>query len=146
MKRLKVRTDGKALRALKQAVFLAASLLILLPVPMLMGKRSGLAAAPAARRVLIGTSIAGSSLLLLFLSLTWLFSRYSPVGWLRIRKKLILFDRLFLKSEPDGTFLHSAEWEYEVKDGRTAVTLYPGGLVKDTPDIGRKLLPDPSYL
>ena len=139
MKRLKVRTDGKTLRAVKQTVFLAALLLILLPVLMLMGKGSGLTAAPAARRVLIGTSIAGSSLLLLSLSLTWLFSRYSPVGWLRIRKKLILFDRLFLKSEPDGTFLHSAEWEYGVKDGRTAVTLYPGGLVKDTPDIGRKL-------
>lgn len=139
MKRLKVRTDGKTLRAVKQTVFLAALLLILLPVHMLMGKGGGLTAAPAARRVLIGTSIAGSSLLLLSLSLTWLFSRYSPVGWLRIRKKLILFDRLFLKSEPDGTFLHSAEWEYGVKDGRTAVTLYPGGLVKDTPDIGRKL-------
>ena len=53
MKRLKVRTDGKALRALKQAVFLVASLLILLPVPMLMGKGGGLTAAPAARRVLI---------------------------------------------------------------------------------------------
>ena len=58
---------------------------------------------------------------------------------LKVRKRLILFTRMFLHSKEDGALLHSVSWRYGVKDGRVTADLYPNGLEKDTADIGRKL-------
>ena len=136
MKNLKIYTDGKAVTALKQLLLLISLMFIFIPA---IASRSSLTAAPVIGQMLQAMFLSGS-VLLAFLGLSvWLLSRFSPVKWLRIRKKLILFTRMFLHSEEDGFLLHSVRWQYSVKNGKVTVILYPNGLEKNTEDIGRRL-------
>lgn len=136
MKKLKIYTDGKAVTALKQLLLLISLMFIFLPA---IASRSSLTAAPAIWKMWHTMFLSGFTLLVFLGLWVWLLSRYSPVKWLRIRKRLILFTRMFLHSEEDGLLLHSVWWEYSVKNGKVTVILYPNGLEKDTADIGRKL-------
>lgn len=136
MKKLKIYTDGKAVTTLKQFLLLVSLACIFISA--IVGG-SGLTAPPAIRRMLQVMLLSGI-VLLAFLALTvWLLSRFSPVKRLKVRKKLILFTRMFLHSEEDGFLLHSVRWQYSVKNGMVTVILYPDGLEKDTADIGRRL-------
>lgn len=136
MKNLRIHTDGKAVTALKQFLLFLSMIFVCFPVIV---SGSGLTAPPAIQRMLQGTFIFGIVLLITLVLTVWLSSRYSPMKWLKIRKKLILFTRMFLHSEDDGLLLHSVRWRYSVKKGKTTIDLYPNGLEKDTADIGRRL-------
>ncbi len=136
MRKTKILTDGKVIRALKQGGLLLSLMLISISA---IASGSGLTAPPAIRRILQAMFISGVALLTVLISSGWLLSRFSPVERLKIRKKLILFTRMFLHSEEDGFFLHSVLWQYSVENGRITVDLYPNGLEKDTADIGRRL-------
>lgn len=136
MRNLQIKTSGKAITLFKQAFVMISLLLIVIPTII---SGSGLTAPPAIWQILQAMFLSGIVSLACLALMVWLLSRYSPVKWLKIRKKLILFTRMFLHSEEDGILLHSVRWQYSVKDGKITVILYPNGLEKDTADIGRRL-------
>lgn len=136
MHTLDIRTDGKLVTVLKQALLLFSLMFVLIPAIV---SGSGLTASPAICRILQTMFLSGLVLFIVLVSVYWLFSRFSPVKWLRTRNDLIRFTRMFLHSAEDGPLLHSVRWEYCVKDGKVTIDLYPKGLEKDTADIGRRL-------
>lgn len=138
MHTLKIRTDGKIVSALKQSLLFISLIFVIFPT-IANVNGSGLTATPAIRRMLWAMFLFGLVLLIIFVLLVWLLSRFSPVERLKIRKKLILFTHMFLHSEEDGLLLHSVRWQYGVKNGKITADLYPNGLEKDTADIGRRL-------
>lgn len=133
---LNIRTDGRAVTALKQALLLLALLLTAIPAIV---SGSGLSLPPAIRRILQAMLLSGCALLAALALAVWLFSRFSPVCWLGTRKNLIRFTRMFLHSEKDGLLLHCVRWQYGMENGKTVITLYPRGLENDTAGIGRRL-------
>lgn len=140
MNNLKIRTDGKVISTLKQALVLLSLMFIFIPaIAIAIVSGSGLTATPAIRRMLCAMFLFGLVLLIILVLSVWLLSRFSPVERLKIRKKLILFTRMFLHSEEDGLLRHSVRWQYSVKNGKITADLYPNGLEKDTADIGRRL-------
>ena len=88
MRTLKIRTDGKAVTALKQSFLFISLLSVGFPAIV---RGSGVTAPPAIRRLLQAMFLSGLVLLMTLALSVWLLSRYSPVGWLKIRKELILF-------------------------------------------------------
>ncbi len=136
MRTLKIRTDGKAVTALKQSFLFISLLSVGFPAIV---RGSGVTAPPAIRRLLQAMFLSGLVLLMTLALSVWLLSRYSPVGWLKIRKELILFTRMFLRSEGDGLLRYFVQWQYGVENGKVTAVLYPKGLEKDTADIGRRL-------
>ncbi|MDE6664004.1 MAG: hypothetical protein K2K46_11790 [Lachnospiraceae bacterium] len=136
MKNLRIRTSGKAVTAFKQLLLLISLMFIFIPAII---SGSGSTAPPAIWQILQAMFLSGFALLTVLVLAVWLLSRFSPVKWLKIRKKLILFTRMFLHSEEDGLLLHSVQWQYSIEDGKITVFLYPNGLEKDTADIGRRL-------
>lgn len=136
MHTLKIRTDGKVVTVLKQALLLLSLIMIIIPAIV---SSSGLIVPPAIRRILLTMFLSGFVLLILLALAAGLLSRFSPVKMLKTRKKLILFTRMFLHSEEDGLLLHSVRWQYDVENEKIKVILYPNGLEKDTADIGRRL-------
>lgn len=138
MRNLKLHTDGKAVTALKQLLLFTALMLVVFPA-IIITNGSGVTAPPVIRTVVYVMLVSGSVLLAVHILSAWLLSRFSPVMDLEIRKKLILFTRMFLHSEEDGFLLHSVRWRYSVENKKITVFLYPDGLEKDTADIGRRL-------
>lgn len=136
MHTLNIRTDGKVVTVLKQALLLLSLMFVFIPAIV---SGSGLTAPPAVCRMLQGMFLSGLVLFIVLASVYWLFSRFSPVKWLKIRNGLIRFTRMFLRSEEDGLLLHSVRWEYSIDNGNITILLYPKGLEKDTADIGRRL-------
>lgn len=136
MRKLQLRTDGKAITSCKQGIVILALSLIVISRLI---DWSNLTVIPVNDRVTDGMFLIGCFALLILGCVEWLLSRFSPIKQLAIRKKLILFTRMFLKSEEDGKAQHSVKWLYSFKNGNLIVHLYPNGLVKDTVDIGRKL-------
>lgn len=136
MRNLRIRTSGKAVTTLKQSLLLVSLIFIFIPAIV---SGSGSTAPPAIRRILLIMFLSGCTLLITLALAVWLLSRFSPVKRLKIRKKLILFTRMFLHSEEDGLMLHSVRWQYGVKNGNITAVLYPNGLEKDTADIGQRL-------
>lgn len=136
MRKLQLRTDGKTVTACKQGIVILA--LSLFVISRLLDW-SNLTVIPVNDRVTDGMFLIGCFSLLILGCTEWLLSRYSPIKQLAIRKKLILFTRMFLKSEEDGKLQHSVKWSYSFKNGNLIIKLYPNGLVKDTVDVGRKL-------
>lgn len=136
MHTLNIRTDGRVVTVLKQAFLLLALVMAVIPAIV---SGSGITAPPAIRLILQTMFLSG---LALFITLTvafGLFSRFSPVKWLKIRNGLIRFTRMFLRSEEDGFLRHCVQWRYSVENGKVTAILYPKGLEKDTADIGRRL-------
>lgn len=136
MKNLRIRTNGEAVTALKQLLLLISLIFMVIPA---IANGSGLNATPAIWRTLRVMFASGSGLLTALALTVWLLSRFSPLKRLKVRKKLILFTRMFLHSKEDGVLLHSVMWRYSVKGGKITADLYPNGLEKDTADIGRRL-------
>ena len=136
MRKLQLRTDGEAVTSCKQGIAILALSLIVISRLL---DWSNLTVIPINDRVTDGMFLIGGFSLLILGCVEWLLSRFSPIKQLAIRKKLILFTRMFLKSEEDGKAQHSVRWLYSFKSGNLIVHLYPNGLVKDTVDIGRKL-------
>lgn len=136
MHTLNIRTDGKVVTVLKQALLLLSLMFVFIPAIV---SGSGLTVPPAICRMLQGMFLSGLVLFIVPVSVYWLFSRFSPVKWLKTRNDLIRFTRMFLRSEEDGLLLHSVRWEYRVDNGNITIVLYPKGLEKDTADIGRRL-------
>lgn len=135
--KLNLKTNGKVISALKQ-ILLAIGLLFTF-LPFLSILRSDLLVVPGVHEILTAMLEIGSCLLMFLMLIAILFSQYSPIRILAVRKKLILFTRLFIKSKEMGIFIHSVTWKYSVKGQRTIIDLYPNGLVKDTADLGRML-------
>lgn len=136
MRKLKIYTDGKVVTVLKQALVLLS--LELMAIPTIV-RGSGFTAPPAIRQILQGMFSSGLVLFITLAVMIWLFSPFSPLEWLRIRKELIIFTRMFLHSEGDGFLRYYVQWRYSVENGKVTVILYPKGLEKDTADIGRRL-------
>ncbi|OUN33940.1 hypothetical protein [Lachnoclostridium sp. An76] len=137
MKTLKLRTDGAAVTAAKQLVLSIALLFTIFPFVVLVW--SGSTVTPDIQKMLSNMSLAGVCALTVFSLMLVLLSRYSPVKRLAIRKKLMLFTKLFIKSENDGTIEHSVTWKYAIKGKKIVIDLYPNGLIRDTALIGRQL-------
>lgn len=137
MKTLRLKTDGTAVTTFKQIVLFMA--LVFISLPALIIFWGDLTVAPELAKILSNMFTTGISLLMGFTVMMILLSRYSPVKCLAIRKKLIVFTRLFIKPETDGMLFHSVKWKYAVKGRKIVIDLYPNGLVKDTADIGKKL-------
>lgn len=136
MRNLRIYTDGKAVTALKQLLLLIAGMFILIPA---IGRGSGATLPPAIQQMLQTMFLFGLTLLITLILSVWMLSRFSPVEWLKIRKELILFTRMFLDSKEDGIFIHSVWWQYGVENEKITVKLYPRGTKVDTDDIGRRL-------
>lgn len=100
---------------------------------------SDLTVTPEIQKILFKMFKMGICLLMAHSMIMILFSRYSPFKCLEIRKKLIIFTRLFIKPASDGILLHSVKWRYGVKDGKIIIELCPNGLVNDTADTAKKL-------
>ncbi|MTB36806.1 hypothetical protein [Streptococcus uberis] len=73
------------------------------------------------------------------ITIVYLFSRYSPIKFLRIRKKLILFSEQLTKQTIDGKFKHSVEWHYITNKKTTIIELYSRGLVSDKKQLSIQL-------
>lgn len=136
MHKLKLKTDGSVIAAIKQSILVIALLFIILPIFIFW---DGVTAIPELNEILYDMLIVGIFLLLNYSILIFLLSRYSPVKILKIRKQIINFTRLFLKSETDGLLIHSVKWMYGIKGRKTIIDLYFNGLVKDSVEIGQKL-------
>lgn len=136
MRNLRIYTDGKAVTALKQFLLLISGMFILIPA---IGNGSGATLPPAIRRMLLAMFFSGITILITLILSVLLFSRFSPVERLKIRKELVLFTRMFLDSKKDGIFLHFPWWQYRVENEKIKVKLYPRGIKVDTADIGRRL-------
>lgn len=137
METLKLKTDGNSVTVFKQIALVTALLFTFLPFLIIFW--SDLTVAPEVHKILYNMFATGVSLLMAFTVIMILLSKDSPVKWLAIRKKLILFTRLFIKPGTYGMLIHSVKWRYAVKGGKIVIDLYPNGLVKDTADIGKKL-------
>lgn len=85
------------------------------------------------------TSFVGAWLFLTSTTLIYLFSRFSPINWLKTRKKLVLFTEMLTKQIPDGKFMYSVEWRYQVKNDKILVELFSSGLVPDKAGLGIQL-------
>lgn len=136
MRNLRIYTDGKAVTALKQFLLLISGMFILIPA---IGNGSGATLPPAIRRMLSVMFFSGITILITLILSVLLFSRFSPVERLKIRKELVLFTRMFLDSKKDGIFLHFPWWKYSVENGKITVDLYLRGIEEDTDKIGQQL-------
>lgn len=137
MKNLKLRTDGNAVRTFKQ--LLLAISLAFISLPLLISFFGGKIFSPAIATLTANMFLTGASLLMAFGTAMALLSKYSPVRWLAVRKKLILFTRLFINPKTDGTLYQSVRWQYAANGKNTIIDLYPNGLVGDTAGMGMKL-------
>lgn len=137
MKTLKLRTDGAAVTAAKQLVLSIALLFAIFPAVVLVWSDSTVT--PDMQKMLSNMSLASVCALTVFLLMLILLSRYSPVKSLALRKKLIIFTRLFTKTQNDGTMAHAIRWRYAIKGKKIVIDLYPNGLIRDTALIGRQL-------
>lgn len=139
MKTLCLKTDGKAITLIKQLIVSVSLSLMILPTVVAISVGSNITVAPQIAEILHNMYLVGSYILVISIAIMALLSRYSPLSELAVRKKLILFTRLFIKMGDDGTMKHSVNWKYSVKDKNIVVELYPNGLVDDLAEIGRKL-------
>lgn len=137
MKRLNIKTDGTAITTIKQLIMIIAIACIILPCIVMIWSDNNVA--PDLHQFLTNIFFTGLYLLLGFVVLTILLSRYSPVRVLAIRKQLIIFTRKFLESKDDGALKLSVTWKYCLKGKMLVIKLYPNGLVKDTALVGKKL-------
>ena len=134
---LRLKTNGSVVRGAKQVILALA--LICICIPWLVLIWSDFNVTPNLYQILTRVLFIGVYLLFGFLIIMILLSRYSPIKLLAVRKRLILFTRLFLKSGDDGTMIHSVGWKYQINDKIIVIDLYPNGLVDDTAKIGKKL-------
>lgn len=137
---IQLRTDGSKATAVIQVMLTMVLLCVLLPpLTLFLISRSSLTAAPEVIQILLVIFATGSILLGIFAVVGILLSKHSPVKWLAVRKKLVLFTRLFVKPKISATLYHSVKWRYWLEDKKTVIDLYPNGLVEDTAGLGRKL-------
>lgn len=137
---VELKTDGKAVSGFKQVLLAIALSCAFLPLLLLSQiSRSGLAAAPEAVKILSGVFYTGIGMLMAYAMAMLLLSTGSPIRFLAMRKKLILFTRLFITPKMDGTLYQSVRWQYATEGRKAVVDLYPNGLVSNTADIGRRL-------
>lgn len=137
MHTLQRKTDGTAIKTIKQMILAMGLLLTVLPVFAIWGSDSTVT--PVIATMLLNMFIAGISILMAVAIIAILFSRYSPIELLAIRKNIMLFDKRFLKSISEDAFIYSAKWKYAIKNNKIIIDLYPNGLVHDTADIGKRL-------
>ena len=98
MRKLQLRTDGKAVTACKQGIVILALSLIVISRLL---DWSNLTVIPISDRVTDGMFLIGCFSLLILGCVEWLLSRISPIKQLAIRKKLIPSTTTSLNSEED---------------------------------------------
>lgn len=134
MKRLRVRTSNYIRFRMKILMLLVALTISMLSLNIL---KSSVRFFPAT--LLVKIFVVGIVLSVAFGVEIVLTSRFSPVRYFRLRKKLQLFTEMFTKQLDDGNFKLSIEWCYEITKDKTIVDFYTNGLVKDKTLIGRQL-------
>lgn len=138
MRKVKVKTDGQQLRIFKQVILvipLGFTLLSLFISCVLTPKSDFLNIRQLAMQMFVVNFI-----MLIIVTLAFvLLSKYSPIKSCAIRKKLILFTRIFPKSASDGFRLQSVEWHYTFNDEKLIIELFSNGFVDDKAILGRKL-------
>lgn len=70
---------------------------------------------------------------------TILYSRFSPIRSLRLRKKLIRFTEMLTRQVEDGKMKYSIEWRYKVDGNKTVIEFLSGGLVADKRMVAKQL-------
>lgn len=138
MRTLKIKTDGSAVRFAKQLILIIAFALVIVSTAIAISVGNAYVAPETAQTLRIISSL-GNCVLIAFGMTMFLISRDSPIRWLALRKRLILFDRMFLKTEQDGTIVHSVCWKYAIDGERFIIDLYANGLVPDMAIVGQKL-------
>lgn len=137
MKKIKVRTDGKAVMYCKQIIFAVSLGFIALLGLVIYGV--DLKLDPMSYALLHVMFLSSSTVFILFVIALWLLSRFSPFKSCALRKKLFLFTRQFTTIKDDGAFKHSVEWRYTFKGEKLILELYSNGLVSDKAKLGREL-------
>lgn len=89
--------------------------------------------------LLLSISMLGATLFSIEMISLFLYSRFSPIDALQLRKKLILFTEQLTKQTKDGQLMHSVKWHYLCDDGKTTIELHARGLVTDTERLGIQL-------
>lgn len=89
--------------------------------------------------LLLSISMLGSILFCIEMISLFLYSRFSPIYTLQLRKKLILFTEQLTKQTKDGQLMHSVKWHYRCADGKIIIDLHARGLVTDTERLGIQL-------
>ncbi|EAD6024614.1 hypothetical protein E1309_07820 [Listeria monocytogenes] len=89
--------------------------------------------------LLLSISTLGATLFSIEMISLFLYSRFSPIDALQLRKKLILFTEQLTKQTKDGQLMHSVKWRYLFGDGNIIIELYARGLVADTERLGIQL-------
>lgn len=137
MHTLRRRIDGKTVKTIKQVLLAIALLFTLLPILIIFW--GNLTVAPPIINILYDMFIIGVWTLTALGLTAMLFSVYSPIKSLSIRKKLSEFDRTRINSISDGILTDSVKWKYKVDGKKIIIDLYPRGLITDTAVIGKKL-------
>lgn len=70
---------------------------------------------------------------------TILYSRFSPIRSLRLRKQLIRFTEMLTKQTEDGKMKYSIEWRYKTDTNKTVIEFFSGGLVSDKKVVAKQL-------
>lgn len=138
MRTLKIKTDGSAVRFIKQLILIIALALVIVSTAIAISV-GNISVAPETAQILRVIFISGSCILVVFGITMLLVSRDSPIQLLALRKRLILFNRMFLKTEQDGTIVHSVYWKYAIDGKKIIIDLYANGLVSDMAIVGQKL-------
>lgn len=89
--------------------------------------------------LMLSLSTLGATLFSIEMISLFLYSRFSPIYGLQLRKKLILFTEQLTKQTKDGQLMHSVKWNYLCGDGKIIIELYARGLVTDTERLGIQL-------
>ena len=138
MRTLKIKTDGSVVRFTKQLILIIALALVIVStiIAISVGKAY---VAPETAQILRTIFFLGCCILAIFGITMFLVSRDSPIQLLALRKRLILFNRMFLKTEQDGMIVHSVCWKYAIAGEKFVIDLYANGLVPDMAIVGQKL-------
>ena len=132
---IKIRTDGKLIRTIKQGILLIGVSMTFIPQ---LFYWYGLKTIQMNQEICNLISLTGSLILVPFIVYTYIYSRYSPILYLKIRKKIIIFTREFTKKVDDGTMIHSVMWRCRITDNKIVITLYSRGLILNETKTARE--------
>ncbi|HAZ0637585.1 TPA: hypothetical protein J0T04_000308 [Enterococcus faecium] len=134
MKQLRIRVSNSEKSQLMAMLMVVALAMTLLPLfinsklPNLFPSRS-----------LLTIASMGAVIEFVCIAVTVLYSRFSPIRSLRLRKQLIRFTEMLTKQVEDGKMKYSIAWRYKVYSDKTVIQFFSGGLVLDKRAVAKRL-------
>ncbi|EQA3577866.1 hypothetical protein ACX1Q2_001384 [Enterococcus faecalis] len=134
MKQLRIRVSNSEKTQLMAMLMVVALAMTLLPL-FINSKLPNLFPA----RSLFTLASIGAVIEFMCIVVTVLYSRFSPIRSLRLRKQLIRFTEMLTKQVEDGKMKYSIEWRYKFDNNKTVIEFFSGGLVSDKKVVARQL-------